>query len=46
MFLDRTDFAGDFTTPLESTMAVDPRLGRPRFVAAAAAKQLAAFDAR
>ena len=46
MLLDGTDFASDLAAPLESTVAVDTRLGRAGLVTTAAAQQLATLHPR
>ena len=46
VLLDLTHFAGDLAAPLEAAETVDARLDGARLVAAAAAQQFAAFDAR
>ena len=43
MLFDSADFAGDFTTPFETAMAIDAGLCRARIVATSTAQELATF---
>ena len=46
VLLDGANFAGDLATPFEPAVAINARLGRPRFIAPTAAEQFATLDSR